>query len=348
MLLSLVFKFNVKLFYMTNEGLVSQLLYSPAAAPQALPTTIQLYLNPDGNFDVLYDKGFIKSAGICQSILLETLDKLLGAVRPHAAVYQNVEFQLWKDRFDRSIPLSGMESLSLVSDKANGDGSRSRSPVKKMASDSSVSTPALLRQIRSYLSLSPEKRSDCSCFKSAVDTLAQANASSDSTTLTEPQQGFRPGSEETKVRLPLPIYAKSESQQQYAAPTYLVQTPTQYYLPVMVQPTVQDMTYGYSPYTAGEYMTGRIKFFDEGQNYGFFVLDCDGSDLFVHYDDLVKAGITKEVLRLARTSGSKFAFRCMKYYGKYDMSYKAVDIQLLEDVYPTTTAAYLSASVPTE
>ncbi len=32
--------------------------------------------------------------------------------------------------------------------------------------------------------------------------------------------------------------------------------------------------------------TGRLKFFDEGKNYGFLVMDSDGSDIFVHFDDL--------------------------------------------------------------
>ena len=40
--------------------------------------------------------------------------------------------------------------------------------------------------------------------------------------------------------------------------------------------------------------TGRLKFFDEGKNYGFIVMDVDGKDLFVHYDDLKKAGVNKE------------------------------------------------------
>jgi cold shock CspA family protein len=43
--------------------------------------------------------------------------------------------------------------------------------------------------------------------------------------------------------------------------------------------------------------TGRLKFFDEGKNYGFIVLDTDNSDVFVHADDLQKVGITKEFLR---------------------------------------------------
>lgn len=42
-----------------------------------------------------------------------------------------------------------------------------------------------------------------------------------------------------------------------------------------------------------ERFTGRLKFFDDGKNYGFIIMDADESDIFVHYDDLQKAGITK-------------------------------------------------------
>lgn len=39
--------------------------------------------------------------------------------------------------------------------------------------------------------------------------------------------------------------------------------------------------------------TGRLKFFDDAKNYGFIIMDADDSDIFVHYDDLQKAGISK-------------------------------------------------------
>lgn len=76
--------------------------------------------------------------------------------------------------------------------------------------------------------------------------------------------------------------------------------------------------------------TGRLKFFDENKNYGFIIMDEDGSDIFVHYDDLQKAGINKEFLKNARMGQViKLAFNCMRYIGKYDKSRKATDIQLL-------------------
>jgi len=76
--------------------------------------------------------------------------------------------------------------------------------------------------------------------------------------------------------------------------------------------------------------TGRLKFFDENKNYGFIIMDEDGSDIFVHYDDLVRANVGKELLKTARLGNViKLAFSCMKYLGKYDRSRKATDIQLL-------------------
>ena len=76
--------------------------------------------------------------------------------------------------------------------------------------------------------------------------------------------------------------------------------------------------------------TGRLKFFDENKNYGFIIMDEDGSDIFVHYDDLCKANISKEMLKAARQGlVIKLSFSCMSYIGKYDKSRKAVEIQLL-------------------
>jgi cold shock CspA family protein len=76
--------------------------------------------------------------------------------------------------------------------------------------------------------------------------------------------------------------------------------------------------------------SGRLKFFDENKNYGFIIMDDDGSDIFVHYDDLAKAGINKELLKTARMGNViKLSFSCMKYVGKYDKSRKATDIQVL-------------------
>jgi hypothetical protein len=77
--------------------------------------------------------------------------------------------------------------------------------------------------------------------------------------------------------------------------------------------------------------TGRLKFFDENQSYGFIVMDDDGCDLFVHYDDLKKAKCTKEILRKAKSEYTIwFSFAKMDYMGKYNKSKKAVDLKLMK------------------
>ncbi|CAD8091535.1 unnamed protein product [Paramecium primaurelia] len=76
--------------------------------------------------------------------------------------------------------------------------------------------------------------------------------------------------------------------------------------------------------------TGRLKFFDEQKNYGFIVMDEDKSDIFVHLDDLQKAGVTKETLKTSKQGSLlRFQFNCMVYVGKYKKSRKAVELKLL-------------------
>lgn len=82
---------------------------------------------------------------------------------------------------------------------------------------------------------------------------------------------------------------------------------------------------------------GTLKFFDENKNYGFIVMDNDQSDIFVHFDDLLKANITKEFLKSAKHGNLiRFSFSCMSYIGKYNKSRKAVEIEFLENnsIYP--------------
>ena len=76
--------------------------------------------------------------------------------------------------------------------------------------------------------------------------------------------------------------------------------------------------------------TGRLKFFDENKSYGFIVNDEDGCDIFVHYDDLSKAGVNKELLKSAKHGNLvRFSFTCMNYIGKYNKSKKAVELELI-------------------
>ncbi|KAL4492519.1 hypothetical protein ABPG72_007632 [Tetrahymena utriculariae] len=80
-----------------------------------------------------------------------------------------------------------------------------------------------------------------------------------------------------------------------------------------------------------EKVTGSLKFFDEKKNFGFFVLDSDGSDIFVYYDDLEQAGVTKKMLKesVEKKTKLQFKFNCMSYVGKYQNSKKAIDIELI-------------------
>ena len=79
---------------------------------------------------------------------------------------------------------------------------------------------------------------------------------------------------------------------------------------------------------------GYLKFFDETKNYGFLVMDIDKSDIFVHFDDLYKIGITKEFLKTAKAGNFiRFSFCCLAYMGKYNRSRKAVELELLPCTY---------------
>jgi len=89
--------------------------------------------------------------------------------------------------------------------------------------------------------------------------------------------------------------------------------------------------------------TGILKFFNEGKGFGFFVSDTDGKDVFFHYEDVKDLKITKDFLREAKNRYIvKFAFTVQIYYGKYNYSTKAIDIELLGIV----DLRFLSCSEP--
>jgi len=67
-LMAMLFDVDVKLFYMGEEGLKKQEFSFPGTKAKA---KVQLYLGPEGYFDVVCDKAFVKSAGICQSLILD-------------------------------------------------------------------------------------------------------------------------------------------------------------------------------------------------------------------------------------------------------------------------------------
>jgi len=79
-------------------------------------------------------------------------------------------------------------------------------------------------------------------------------------------------------------------------------------------------------------------------------MDEDNSDIFVHFDDIQKANITKDILRGAKNGQVvRLEFSCMNYIGKYKESRKAVNLQLIEDTswltnYHASTTAHVCQS----
>jgi hypothetical protein len=63
------------------------------------------------------------------------------------------------------------------------------------------------------------------------------------------------------------------------------------------------------------------------------VIDNLNLDLFVHYDDLSKAGLSKEkLLALKNNYELRFEFTYYEYEGKqHKKSKKAVDLQLIQE-----------------
>ena len=78
-------------------------------------------------------------------------------------------------------------------------------------------------------------------------------------------------------------------------------------------------------------VTGTLKFFFENDNYGFLVGDQDGKDVFFHFDDMKDTNLTKEQLINSReTYLIRFAFNKLAYFGRYGLSMKAINIELVE------------------
>lgn len=80
-----------------------------------------------------------------------------------------------------------------------------------------------------------------------------------------------------------------------------------------------------------ERYTGRLKFFDQAGNYGFIVIDNLNIDLFVHFDDLSRAGLSKEkLLSLKNNYELRFEFTYYEYEGKqHKKSKKAIDLVMI-------------------
>lgn len=284
-----------------------------------------------------------------------------------------MEYLAWKNQeIDPKIHMSNplkialnpsFDDLQYNSKERGTPGSKRRN-----VSDTSVGTPMLRKQIRNYLSsdcvspshfkiTNPEQvyEQHKSPVPTSTSTSGRGSLKETAKTASNGQpDSFASYMEYNKVpaRPPAPpgmdpyypYYYQQPAPPMGAPPgMYQPQTYVPIYIPVMFQPPAIPMpqipTYpGYPPNnnsngSSGEFLTGRIKFFDSTANYGFFILDCNGTDLFVHYDDFLKSGMTKEYIQMAKATNMKFAFRKVNYYGKYNLSSKAVDIQLVQENY---------------
>jgi cold shock CspA family protein len=77
-------------------------------------------------------------------------------------------------------------------------------------------------------------------------------------------------------------------------------------------------------------MYGKLKFFDDNKNYGFITMESNGKDIFVHFGDLNKAGLSRDQLNDNKNwKNYKFEFTALTYIGKHNKSKKAVDLILL-------------------
>jgi len=74
-----------------------------------------------------------------------------------------------------------------------------------------------------------------------------------------------------------------------------------------------------------------LKFFFDNDNYGFLVGDQDGKDVFFHLDDLKDTSLTKEhLMNVKETCTIRFAYNKLAYFGRYGLSMKAINIELVE------------------
>ena len=232
-------------------------------------------------------------------------------------IYKNFEYQIWKEETkDVRITKSNLIKLPYRT-SADEIWNSAYSPKRRNISDTKLSTPKLMNEIRSYLSL------DAAEFPSPAPT---------PTPKKEDESSVRPLEREI---LPSDLEYINQTIPTYynyyytAEPQYTPQNYYPMYIPFIAQPNAMQFYNNFSQYqNTNELLTGRIKFFDNMQNYGFFTVDNDGSDLFVHYDDFLSSGFTKEYIQMAKNLRTKFEFRKVNYYGKYNLSSKAVDIKV--------------------
>jgi hypothetical protein len=252
----------------------------------------------------------------------------------YPSIYQNTEFQVWKQERTQQVPggySSELPRISLI-DEEDGDEENDQHltlPNKKNESNKELGTPALRDQIKAFFpSFAPEEIQD---FTERPSKPAETQRKSSAKRVPPafiPKRLQNANNNVNPSQVPVQYIQKQNYMPIYEYP----QAYTPVYVPVIIQPTPQIIPYVPMEKNNGQLLSGKLKFFDETQNYGFFVLDCDGSDLFVHYDELLLGGLTKEYIRMAKVTETKFLFRCVSYYGKYSLSHKAVNVQIMQDL----------------
>ena len=81
-------------------------------------------------------------------------------------------------------------------------------------------------------------------------------------------------------------------------------------------------------------LNGRLKFYDKKKRYGFITTEDPPADIFVHFDDLKKAGIDVYLKGFHPNWVISVQFCTFEYEGKYGKtSQKAVDIKLVDAKY---------------
>ena len=69
--MAMLFNIDLKLYYIAESGLSKEEFNFSTEESKMKPKKVQLYIAPDGYFDTVYEKSFVKSAGICQSLVLD-------------------------------------------------------------------------------------------------------------------------------------------------------------------------------------------------------------------------------------------------------------------------------------
>jgi cold shock CspA family protein len=83
---------------------------------------------------------------------------------------------------------------------------------------------------------------------------------------------------------------------------------------------------------------GRLKFFNEDNNYGFITIEDTEEDVFVYHDELAKANLSGKDFRVVK-DGKKLRvrFQVVSYIGRKGKSKKAVDLKVIEEEIPKLT-----------